>query len=519
MSKFFEREKQYIEDIQTVIDKKLVDMETQGSFGAYLASYEDIVGLQDDSDEAFLNNPLNAYNLIRHVAVGWNVVESSIQRYKEKHPGQLPKRVRKLLSRSKREHLPGAEDLDGASTALVRLHEYYNFNITSFVEEGVIETKDGERFETTGELSVWDIFKIGVKGTNMMILGSGIEIMSHGLAKAKRDGLTVHDQKLDRWGPLTPTHSTNYVPYDKRLAKKKKFNKVVSEKMILNNPSIIDTIQETKQYRKLCNGEELRSPDVLKDLTCRYEHRGLPYYRYGPHKIETVSLRPHIVIIHDFISDEITKEFINSASPNLKRSAMRGFKNGTNAVDDRRVSEQSWINEEVPAARKLTDQINDYLNLLVDSSIHSELYQVANYGTAGHYSSHYDQVLMGSSPNDLERRNIFNIKTGDRMATIMGYLSDVEEGGYTVFPMVGAYIKPKKGSIVLWWNMDDAGGYDMLTRHGGCPVLIGSKWITNKWVRINSQMFKRPCPKYTGKQIRQFRNNANFQRGGWISDP
>ena len=101
----------------------------------------------------------------------------------------------------------------------------------------------------------------------------------------------------------------------------------------------------------------------------------------------------------------------------------------------------------------------------------------------------------------------------------MGYLSDVLAGGNTVFPLVGAYVRHRKGSVVVWWNMDKAGGYDWRLRHGGCPVMIGSKWITNKWIRANSLMFKRPCPKYTPKQLRTFRFGDKYQRGEFVSDP
>lgn len=55
-------------------------------------------------------------------------------------------------------------------------------------------------------------------------------------------------------------------------------------------------------------------------------------------------------------------------------------------------------------------------------------------------------------------------------------LDDVEEGGATVFTQAGVAVKPKKGMSVFWWNlMSDLSG-DTSTRHGGCPVLHGSKW-------------------------------------------
>ena len=55
-------------------------------------------------------------------------------------------------------------------------------------------------------------------------------------------------------------------------------------------------------------------------------------------------------------------------------------------------------------------------------------------------------------------------------------LDDVELGGATVFTHTGVTVWPKKGMAVFWWNlMSDLSG-DTLTRHGGCPVLHGSKW-------------------------------------------
>ena len=122
------------------------------------------------------------------------------------------------------------------------------------------------------------------------------------------------------------------------------------------------------------------------------------------------------------------------------------------------------------------------------------------------------KVLMEGGKGNPQHRDLFNRYAGDRLATVMAYLSDVPMGGYTVFPFVGAYVKPQKvchvrwlcrqkicpnndfhftktdiplkGAVVSWWNMDKNGGYDVMTKHGGCPVVIGSKWITNKLGQI-----------------------------------
>ena len=246
LENFFDQELEYVEDLRALYDKKLITLEAKQNIGAYIQSFEDVVGDQEE-EASLMHNPINAYNLIRHVAVGWGVVETTLEEEVKRKHNNVGKRVLKVIDRRKDHHIPDQPDVDGIAKGIVRLHDYYRFNTTQFVNEGVLDIGDGNIYETTGDLSVWDAFKIGVKGTNALILGSGLQILDSALEKANFDGVTtpafideleikvlknivktaktVHDQKLDRWGDRTDSHSTNPLPYSKNLAKKKKFQK------------------------------------------------------------------------------------------------------------------------------------------------------------------------------------------------------------------------------------------------------------------------------------------------------
>ena len=55
-------------------------------------------------------------------------------------------------------------------------------------------------------------------------------------------------------------------------------------------------------------------------------------------------------------------------------------------------------------------------------------------------------------------------------------MSDVEQGGGTVFTELNLALWPKKGNAAFWYNLKPNGEGDYLTRHAACAVLTGSKW-------------------------------------------
>ena len=74
-------------------------------------------------------------------------------------------------------------------------------------------------------------------------------------------------------------------------------------------------------------------------------------------------------------------------------------------------------------------------------------------------------------------------KGGQRIATLIIYLSDVESGGATIFPELDFEVFPRKGGAVYFSYCDRHTRLDRMTLHGGAPVERGEKWIATVWYR------------------------------------
>uniref|UniRef100_A0A4W5KZR6 procollagen-proline 4-dioxygenase n=1 Tax=Hucho hucho TaxID=62062 RepID=A0A4W5KZR6_9TELE len=248
-----------------------------------------------------------------------------------------------------------------------------------------------------------------------------------------------------------------------------------------------DYLPEREIYEALCRGEGVKMTTERRSrLYCRY-HDGNrnPRLLLQPMKEEDEWDSPHIVRYLNALSDQEIEKIKELAKPRLARATVRDPITGVLTTANYRVSKSAWLEgEEDPVIERVNQRIEDITGLTTQTA---ELLQIANYGVGGQYEPHFD-FSRKEEPDAFK-----TLGTGNRVATFLNYMSDVEAGGATVFPDFGAAIYPKKGTAVFWYNLFRSGEGDYRTRHAACPVLVGSKWVSNKWIHERGQEFRRPC--------------------------
>ena len=150
-------------------------------------------------------------------------------------------------------------------------------------------------------------------------------------------------------------------------------------------------------------------------------------------------------------------------------------------------------------------------------ALHQESLAVLRYTPGQQYKPHFDAFSVKKQlPGD-----------SNRAATVILYLTEVEEGGETNFPRAKLDIgydrrhrdrmarttscdggltwrtilpyeiklsstntvAPKKGSALVFYDLDPAANYiDDDSLHEGCPVISGEKWSATLWVRTGSYL-------------------------------
>ncbi|XP_074592317.1 putative prolyl 4-hydroxylase 6 [Curcuma longa] len=211
-----------------------------------------------------------------------------------------------------------------------------------------------------------------------------------------------------------------------------------------------------------------------------------------PSRVTQISWRPRIFLYKGFLSGEECDHIIKLARSEMKRSMVADSKSGDSRKSNVRTSSGTFLQKHQDEVIGRIDQRIAKWTFLPEEN--AEALQVLRYEEGQKYEPHYDYFL--------DRKN--QVRGGHRYATVLMYLSDVEKGGETVFPIAegassqfkddswsecaknGLAVKPKKGDAVLFFSLHINGTTDPASLHGSCPVIEGEKWSAPKWIHVSS---------------------------------
>lgn len=500
LEKLLHTEGEIIKNLHEYID---TEEQRLHNLKGYLKEYEEMHHDASQDSERFLSNPVNAYLLIKRLSSDWKMV----QRLMTKEKGRAL--IQNITEQRDDLMFPDEEDLNGAAVALTRLQDTYQLD-TSALARGEIQ---GVRY--TAELTAGDCFELGRQSYNngdhyhtVLWMQESLDryeeevnktavksdILEYLAFSSFMQGNVRHAIKLTHdLLEIVPNHprAKGNINYYEDVINRDEQQKrgddgdVPLQKSFTENLAPQENLPERQIYEKLCRGENMLSNKVEQELKCRYVTNGNPFLLLQPLKQEEAFKRPWIVIYYDVVSDREIEVIKHLATPRLRRATVQNYKSGELEVANYRISKSAWLkHEEDSVITRVNKRIQAITGLDISTA---EDLQVVNYGIGGHYEPHFDFARR-------EEKNAFrSLGTGNRIATFLCYMSDVTAGGATVFPHLGISLWPKKGAAAFWYNLHRSGDGDLLTRHAACPVLAGSKWVSNKWFHERGQEFRRQC--------------------------
>lgn len=186
---------------------------------------------------------------------------------------------------------------------------------------------------------------------------------------------------------------------------------------------------------------------------------------------------PRVLHVLDVLSMDECDAIVEASRPSLTPSTVVSNTDTNSAVSkDVRSSFGTYFPRgSHPVVKAVEERIAGLFQFPLS---HAEPIQILNYAPHAEYKPHHDYFDESS----VEGQRLV-ARSGNRVATLIMYLNEVERGGATIFPKLNLQVLPRKGSV-LYFDYWLAGGvYDPDSLHGGAPVLAGEKWIATQWVR------------------------------------
>lgn len=299
-------------------------------------------------------------------------------------------------------------------------------------------------------------------------------------AEALRQRVVAAERERDQYKTL-------YQERDATLERTRRDAAAATEATEVNDPRPVPVPVPARSSRDIPSGRE-------------YENHA--HGVHGNEKTTTIdfqvlSWEPHAVLYRNFASLEECDHVKKLAESRLAPSGLALRKGETaSGTKDIRTSSGTFLSSDKDPRGILSRIERRMADVTHIPQSHGEAFNVLRYQLGQKYDSHYDTFDPAS----------YGPQTSQRVASFLLYLTDVEEGGETHFPLEGPkglerlrridykscadglHVKPRAGDALLFYNIHPNATFDKHSLHGGCPVVRGEKWVATKWIRDKSMM-------------------------------
>lgn len=207
--------------------------------------------------------------------------------------------------------------------------------------------------------------------------------------------------------------------------------------------------------------------------------------------LETLSVKPIVLSVQGFLSGEECSHVREKASKFIKHSS------GVSNMDhDQGKDASEWRTSKSTFLSSRGNQILKDIEIRTAKLTripknHQEDTQVLKYEIGQKYDAHHDFFDVKLYQKDKYTLQLTKNGEVNRFATVFWYLSDVAEGGETIFPRFNGAppiydysrcdydtalkVKPEKGKVIIFYSLRPNGELDQYSLHGACPVINGTK--------------------------------------------
>lgn len=449
------------------------------------AGREEFIGTY--SEDEIIGNPLQAFQLVKRLTIDWRTISELFKKDGWSEVQQITQEYKSIM--------PSDDDLHGAALAIVRLQDTYNLT-ESELAMGKIQEQS-----TRVQMTARDCLYLAKHAFNNAYYDYSLDWFEEALRRAYSEGNSTASvseiqpfyqmarQVVGQFKKESREKGTSLDTY--HIYMEASGSKEHSTKFKM----LEDDNEDYRKYQALCRGEKRRTPAQEKNLKCYLRHNNHPLLYLQPIRLEVQNESPFISVIHNLMTPREAEMVRELAAPMLTRARVQTDNGTHDMVSKTRTSQTAWFAPDThPIVNRMNRRIEAATGLSADmTDSHCELMQVANYGMGGHYTPHYDYLIVDRPEEERDQVDERELYAGDRTATVMFYLKDVVRGGSTVFPRLGVHLKPELGAAAFWYNLYRNGEGIIETVHGACPVLMGEKWVANFWIRERGQFTRRPC--------------------------